>query len=218
MNVIGLDFGTGNSVLAVHSGGEVRVVCGSWNDGTTPSDVLVGPDGAIDADPEHLVHPPPSFRRVRALKRALLSASNQPDTLGVALADLAVARLQYLYQRFGRLSSEPPTKAVLTCPANAGQAYRDLLLDIGRRVGLPQVSIVDEPTAAAVHHGLSEVAAEDERWLVVDWGCGTCDISLIERSAGYRDLDVRCVRGLNTLGGLDMDTLLRNRLAEQYHF
>jgi len=218
MLYLGLDFGTGNSVLGTRGGGRTQVLRLIANAESIPSDILVGDQGEIDPDPTHLLNPPQGFRRITSIKRRLLglSADNGPER--ARLMDLAVARLKYLYDAFAQRNPEPVVKAVLTCPANTGQAYRDLLLEIGRRVGLPQVSIVDEPTAAAVHHGLGEVAQQDERWLVVDWGCGTCDVSLIERKAGSRDLQVRCVHGDNSLGGLDMDARLRQYLAERYQF
>jgi molecular chaperone DnaK (HSP70) len=217
MGVIGLDFGTGNSVLATYGGGQVQVFHPFSGSEGMPSDVLVSHDGIADVNLEHLLRPPPGSRRVTAIKRRLLGLSAD-DTERAQLMDLAVARLKYLYDAFAQATAEPVVKAVLTCPANTGQAYRDILLEIGRRVGLPAVSIVDEPTAAAVHHGLGEVPSQDERWLVVDWGCGTCDVSLIERKTGSPDLQVRCVRGDNALGGLDMDAQLRDYLADRFRF
>jgi hypothetical protein len=80
------------------------------------------------------------------------------------------------------------------------------------------LDIVDEPTAAAVHRGLIEVARQNERWMVIDWGCGTCDVSLIQRIKGSRDLKVVCVKGDNDLGGLDMDRLLTGHLAGNFGF
>jgi molecular chaperone DnaK (HSP70) len=75
------------------------------------------------------------------------------------------------------------------------------------------MDIVDEPTAAAVHHGLAETATTNEKWMVIDWGCGTCDISMIERKQGSKDLTVVCVEGDNNLGGSDIDVLLENDIA-----
>lgn len=218
MSTIGLDFGTGNSVLSIYRCDQAQVLrFGAMTEGL-PSDILVDDHGEIDSDPLHLLHPPTGWQRVTAIKRRLLSLSSDDDVERGRLMDMAAARLKYLYDASAQVSTEPIVKAVLTCPANTGQAYRDILLEIGRRVGLPQVSIVDEPTAAAVHHGLGEIASQDERWLVVDWGCGTCDVSLIERKTGSHDLQVRNVRGDNSLGGLDMDANLRCYLAERHQF
>jgi len=182
------------------------------------SDILINAEGAIDADPQHLLFPPPGFTRVTAIKRQLFNLPPDAGTEREKWLGFAVARLRYLYEAFTATANAPVYQAVLTCPANAGQAYRETLLEIGRRIGLPEVDIVDEPTAAAVHHGLAEVAAHTERWLVVDWGCGTCDVSLIERRKGQADLEVQRIKGDNALGGLDMDALLRDHLAQQYGF
>lgn len=215
---IGLDFGTGNSVLAVLKNNQMQVLS------PVSSDLLVGPHGQINSNPDHLSAPPPGFQRESSLKRRLLTLSGEQTDQRARLIELAAARIGYLYQSLAVSGNEPVSpghnivKAVLTCPANTGQAYRDILLEIGRRAGLPEVDIVDEPTAAAVHHGLKEIPTENERWLVIDWGCGTCDVSLIERKNGERDLLVQGVQGDNHLGGLDMDFLLRNHLAQRYHF
>lgn len=218
MTVIGFDFGTGNSVLAVVRGVQTQVFQPTPGMHSISSDVLVNAAGDIDADPQHLLSPPPGFTRVTALKRHLLTLPPDAGAEREKWLGFAVARLRYLYEAFAATTHTPIYKAVLTCPANAGQAYRELLLEIGRRIGLPEVDIVDEPTAAAVHHGLAETASHDERWLVMDWGCGTCDVSAIERRKGEADLAVKKVRGDNALGGLDMDVLLRDQLAQRYGF
>jgi len=153
----------------------------------------------------------------RGIKRQLLNSIDDATIDRVTLTELAVARLKYIYDAFVEQHGEP-INAVLTCPANTGQAYREMLLDIGSRVGLPRIDIVDEPTAAAVFHGLREVASSTEEWLVVDWGSGTCDVSLIKRVKGAHELEVVHVEGENNLGGLDMDTLLLDYLAQRFKF
>lgn len=214
---VGIDFGTGNSVLAYWQGKTTRLFETIGEQGIVPSDILVGPNGEIQPDPKLLASSPMGFARVVGIKRHLLEgittgADNRPYWM-----NLAVARLKYLYETYVAQSGEPVI-AVLTCPANTGQAYRDILLEIGQRVGLPQVDIVDEPTAAAVYHGQAFTADQNERWLVIDWGCGTCDVSLIERKQGSQDLHVLHVEGDNNLGGMDMDVLLRDYLAERHGF
>lgn len=217
MWTIGIDFGTGNSVLSVFQTSRAQIF-NPGNGASNSSDILVNAEGKVDADPKHLLAPAPGFIQITAIKRHLL---NLPPDAGLEREKWlghAVARLRYLYEAFAATIDTPVYKAVLTCPANAGQVYREILLEIGRRVGLPEVDIVDEPTAAAVHHGLTETAAGNERWLVIDWGCGTFDVSAIERRKGQADLVVQVVRGDNALGGMDMDALLRDRLAQHYGF
>lgn len=216
MIVIGIDFGTGNSSLAYWQGKKAHVFAlhGQTN---FPSDVLVKGE-EIDADPAHLSAPPAGWQRVHGIKRVLLNPNTSAKAREQAIRQ-ATARLRWLYEAFQKANPEETIlSAVLTCPANASQAYRELLMEIGRAAGLPRVAIVDEPTAAGVHHGLGDSPAQDERWLVVDWGCGTCDVSLLERKARQKDLLVKCIHGDNKLGGMDMDELLRQHLAQKYAF
>lgn len=216
---LGVDFGTGNSVLAEWTGSRASVfACIGW-EGSIRSDVIVSKDGLILADPALLETSPAEVRVEAAIKRRLIDAFEKADNSGASkLTQFVIARLKYLYDAYKAAEEDPVVKAVLTCPANTGQAYRSVLLEIGRQIGMPSVDIVDEPTAAAVHHGLSEVAKQNERWMVVDWGCGTCDVSLIQRIKGSRDLKVVSVKGDNALGGLDMDHLLAKHLAGKFGF
>ena len=219
MKSLGIDFGTGNSVLAEWSGATASAFLGIGENGVVRSDVIWERIGKILVDPACLLAPPSDGKLEHSIKRRLIGALERRDLGRVTyLSELGAARLRYVYDVYCRLTDEKVAKAVLTCPANTGQAYRTVLLDIGQQIGLPAVDIVDEPTAAAVHHGLSEVAQQNERWMVTDWGCGTCDVSLIERKKGSSDLKVVCVRGDNTLGGLDMDDLLTEHLSNKFGF
>lgn len=219
MKSIGLDFGTGNSILAHWHGAKAIVFNGLSEDGIIPSDIVFN---------ENIIIPEvDALKRAilagkgyeKAIKRRLIAALETGDVAEVShLKELASARLQYIYDAYIKANKEPIIQAVLTCPANAGQAYRNALTEIGRKIGLPSLYIVDEPTAAAIHHGLGEKASEDERWMVIDWGCGTCDVSLIERTKGSQDLEVACVKGDNLLGGMDMDARLCEYLAKKFKF
>lgn len=214
-NSIGLDFGTGNSVLAYYEGRQTKIYTGFFEDGVNPSDIIITTDGQPEPD-YALLASPQGYQLEKSIKRRLLNLDTESDNDRDRLIDMAVTRLKYVYDRFVTDTGEQPRKAILTCPANTGQAYRNVLVQIGQRVGLPEVEIVDEPTAAAVYHRHSVDAHKDERWLVVDWGCGTCDISLIERKQGKKDLHVVEVVGKNELGGMDMDDALRNHIASKY--
>lgn len=219
MNSIGIDLGTGNTALADWRGANAKLFNAIGENGSIRSEVIVECGGNILADPLSLLNPPSDAKLETSVKRKLIRALDRGDVDSASyLSELTAAKLKYIYDAYCNVADEKVVKAVLTCPANTGQAYRGVLLDIGRQIGLPSVDIVDEPTAAAVHHGLNEVALQNERWMVMDWGCGTCDVSLIQRTKGSRDLKVVCVKGDNALGGLDMDRLLTEHLAGKFSF
>lgn len=216
MKSIGIDFGTGNSTLAFNHGSDFVVFKGVGDEGVVPSDILKSSDGILP-DPLLLLNPPAGADLYRGIKRDLLKSIDDENIDRITLTELAIARLKYIYDAFVAEYGEP-FNAVLTCPANTGQAYREMLLEIGSRVGLPRIDIVDEPTGAAVYHGLREIASHNEDWLIVDWGCGTCDVSLIRRAKGAHELEVVHVEGENNLGGMDMDAALLNYLAHRFNF
>jgi molecular chaperone HscC len=217
MNTIGIDFGTGNTVLAEWYGTQSKIYEQVGNNGLVCSDVVLNKQGQIISHPVQELQNLSDYQIEKFIKRKLLNAIDAEDQEAIAyLTELATHRLKYVFDSYIKSTDEKVVKAVLTCPANTGQAYRSILMEIGRQIGLPSMDIVDEPTAAAVHHGLAETATTNEKWMVIDWGCGTCDISMIERKSGSKDLKVVCVEGDNNLGGSDIDVLLEKEIALKY--
>ena len=72
-------------------------------------------------------------------------------------------------------SGENIESLVLTVPVDSFEAYRLWLTDISHSLSIEQIRILDEPTAAALGYG----AAEQKLLLVIDFGGGTLDLSLI---------------------------------------
>ena len=67
---------------------------------------------------------------------------------------------------------------VLTVPVDSFELYRHWLTGICESLAVSQIKILDESTAAALGYG----AATQELLLVVDFGGGTVDLSLVQRS------------------------------------
>ncbi|HIK05117.1 MAG TPA: Hsp70 family protein [Trichormus sp. M33_DOE_039] len=65
---------------------------------------------------------------------------------------------------------------VLTVPVDSFEAYRYWLGKVCQVLPVEQVRMLDEPTAAALGYGL----AEAENLLVIDFGGGTLDLSLVQ--------------------------------------
>lgn len=64
---------------------------------------------------------------------------------------------------------------ILTVPVDSFEAYRHWLSGVCQSLPVEQVRIIDEPTAAALGYGI----ADGETLLVVDFGGGTLDLSLV---------------------------------------
>jgi molecular chaperone DnaK (HSP70) len=127
-----------------------------------------------------------------------------------------------------------PERLVLTAPIETYRGYRAWLQEMSRSLPVPEVALVDEPTAAAIGAGL----AAGSRVLVVDLGGGTIDLSLVALEGGQgraapiaqllrfagRDLQperqaLRTARVIGkaglALGGRDLDRWIAAALAPQ---
>jgi molecular chaperone DnaK (HSP70) len=71
---------------------------------------------------------------------------------------------------------------VLTVPVDSFEAYRHWLGQVCQFLPVEQVRMLDEPTAAALGYGM----AEQENLLVIDFGGGTLDLSLVRLDGGVQ--------------------------------
>lgn len=71
-----------------------------------------------------------------------------------------------------------PESLILTVPVDSFEAYRHWLTGVCQSMAVEQVRMLDEPTAAALGYGV----ADGELLLVVDFGGGTVDLSLVQLS------------------------------------
>ncbi|MBD2299698.1 Hsp70 family protein [Nostoc sp. FACHB-190] len=69
---------------------------------------------------------------------------------------------------------------ILTVPVDSFEAYRHWLGQVCQSLPVEQVRMLDEPTAAALGYGL----ADQENLLVIDFGGGTLDLSLVKLDKG----------------------------------
>ncbi|MEM9217715.1 MAG: Hsp70 family protein [Cyanobacteria bacterium P01_F01_bin.150] len=72
---------------------------------------------------------------------------------------------------------EPIESLVFTVPVDSFEAYRSWLGQLSQSLDVGQVRMLDEPTAAALGYGLDD----QELLLVMDFGGGTLDFSLVQR-------------------------------------
>jgi molecular chaperone DnaK (HSP70) len=65
---------------------------------------------------------------------------------------------------------------ILTVPVDSFEAYRHWLSGVCQSLPVEQVRMLDEPTAAALGYGI----ADGDTLLVIDFGGGTLDLSLVQ--------------------------------------
>jgi molecular chaperone DnaK (HSP70) len=75
---------------------------------------------------------------------------------------------------------------VITVPVDSFEVYRNWLTQVCYALKVEQVRMLDEPTAAALGYGLTD----EKNILVIDFGGGTLDLSLVQLDQG-RQADVK---------------------------
>jgi hypothetical protein len=98
-------------------------------------------------------------------------------------------------------------------PAYFNSAQRGATAEAGRIAGFNVLSIINEPTTAAISYGIEKLGGSS-KLLVFDLGGGTFDVTLMEIAGiSFRTI---ASDGNAELGGKDWDDRLLNYVAEQF--
>lgn len=126
---------------------------------------------------------PGDRRFFTGFKRAIAAdiAGFSPQLDGVELTPALAGEL-FLSQVLSQLpgAGYPLEEVVFTVPVQAFERYLHWLRGMAGRLGIQHMRLVDEPTAAALGY---QVYAANTLVLVVDFGGGTLDISLVRTAA-----------------------------------
>ncbi|WP_070107504.1 molecular chaperone HscC [Burkholderia plantarii] len=205
--IVGIDLGTTNSLVAVWENGQPRLVANSLGEFMTPSCVSLDEDGSVlvgRAARERLqTHP----EKTAALFKRFMG-SEHTVRLGrrhFRAEELSALILRSLKEDAEAALGQPVTEAIVTVPAYFSDAQRKATRAAGVMAGLKVDRLLNEPTAAALAYGIHQPGAET-RFLVVDLGGGTFDVSVLEMFEGV--MEVRATAGDNFLGGEDFVTSL----------
>lgn len=114
--------------------------------------------------------------------------------------------LQEIWQGVSR-SGVKPSRVVFTVPVGAFERYLDWFRTVGEKLGVNEVNIVDESTAAALGYAVKKPGSVV---LVVDFGGGTLDLSLIRtKTVGGEKKELQAevlAKSDAYVGGIDIDT------------
>src|SRR5262245_6926480 len=201
--IVGIDLGTTNSSVAIFRDGKVEVLPNALGDPLTPSVVAVDEKGGglivgRTAKEIYALHPE---RGAAVFKRTMGTDVTYP-LLGARYGsvELSALVLKSLRADAERALHVPVTRAVITVPAYFDESQRFATMKAGELAGLEVVRVLNEPTAAAIAHGLHR-RASDGVLLVLDLGGGTFDVCVMDLFEGA--LEVRSVAGESLLGGED---------------
>jgi molecular chaperone DnaK len=216
--ILGIDFGTTNSLVSFMDGDRPALVPNARGSRTTPSAVALTARGEFlvgeSAKNQALVNPEST---VLAVKRLL---GDEGDIVmgGKKLrpSEVAALILSALRADAERHLGRAADKAVITAPAHFSEPARRALLEAGRIAGFEILRILNEPTAAALARagleaGRDAATKASGLLLVYDFGGGTFDVTVLSQEG--RECRVLASRGDGRLGGIDLDRELYTRAA-----
>ncbi|MBS0202164.1 MAG: Hsp70 family protein [Planctomycetes bacterium] len=221
-HAVGIDLGTTYSCIAyLNEHGEPITIPNKDGELSTPSVVLFEDDHVVvgtEAMRNSIRHPD---RVVVHAKRYMNNPGHRWKIAGKSYSPVDISTLilksmlDSAREKIGAID-----RAVITVPAQFSDVQRQATAEAGRRAGLKQVDIINEPVAAALCFVLGTEGiwftelATAQTIMVVDLGGGTFDLSLVR----YQKNEVRVIAsgGDLQLGGLDWNRALEVAIGKQF--
>src|SRR5947208_16197197 len=212
MPYIGIDFGTSNSVVANFQFGHAEVLPNHEGKKWTTSVVTLRRDNTL-AFGQETKENFDEQRSIRSIKR-LLGTPERVPLVGQNLRaeQIAVMLFSLLKKDAEQQLGEPFTKAVVTIPANSKGLARHATKLCAGAAGLQVLTLINEPTAAAICYGLD--SKQEQTVLVYDFGGGTLDVTVLKIHHGV--FEEISSKGVGKLGGDDIDLVVGEVMAKRF--
>lgn len=235
--VLGLDLGTGASCVSVIEAGKPVVVVNEEGTRTTPSVVQI--DGADikvgnGAKRSMVTKPKNTVSFIKRFMGAKYEDADVQKMLKMITYDVVNKNgkpyvsidgkeyspeeiSSFIINKMKKVAEdyvgETITDAVITVPAWFGDAARTATKTAGELAGLNVLRVINEPTSAALAADLMS-DKKDKTVAVVDVGCGTCDVSVLELSDGVAE--VLASNGDVFLGGQNYDNAVVEWIVSEF--
>ena len=203
--IIGIDLGTTNSLVSVWKEDQVIQIPNSLGAFCTPSVVSIE-DGEIIVGAiakERLITNPENtvanFKQFMGTNKKF-----NMDTKEFNSVELSSFVIKQLKEDAERYLNEEVVEAIISVPAYFNNKQRSDTKLAGELAGLKVERIINEPTAAIVHHSLLD--EKEKVVLVFDFGGGTLDVSVVDVFENI--VDIISTSGDNHLGGNNFDEML----------
>ena len=204
--MIGIDLGTTNSLATyIDDNGEIRFVKNEYGNILIPS--VVG----IDENDDIIVG---ELAKERRMMNAGETASNFKRRMGTDAKIKVKNRtfdaqmlssfvLKHLKENAEKQLNEKINRAIISVPAYFNDKQRRDTKVAAELAGLAVERLINEPTAAALSLG-SNILNQNLKFIVLDLGGGTFDVTLLET---FEDImEVLSISGDTMLGGEDFTT------------
>jgi len=212
--IVGIDLGTTNSIVAGVIDGKVQVLSED-DQPIIPSVVGLDAQGKMitgEIARNQLAAFPE--RTIASVKRKM-GSSEKISLAGQEFTpqEISAMILRRLRDRATRVLGQPVERAVITVPAFFDENQRQATREAGLLAGLSVERIINEPTAATLVYHADGQSQQDI--VVYDFGGGTFDVSVVRFESDV--VEVLSSKGDTQLGGDDLDELLLNRIADEFH-
>lgn len=239
--VVGIDFGTTKTGIAVCQNGRIKIVPNDQGDRTNPSYVaftkterLFGDAAKDQAD----TNPCNTVFDVKRLIGRKFDDPKLPEDIKFWPFQVSningnpVIHVEFK-ERIRRFTPEEISAmilgkmkdlaesyfdteiqdAVISVPAYFNDSQRQATIDAGTVAGFNVLGLINEPTAAALAYGINKNIVGKRYFIVFDLGGGTFDVSVVSVKNGTK-FKVKASAGNTRLGGADFDNRLVNIFAE----
>jgi molecular chaperone DnaK (HSP70)/uncharacterized protein YegL len=213
---VGIDLGTTFSVVAhINQDGKPETIRDEYGNVIIPSVVYLGPGGPIVGEEAKEKQSLGEEQVASFFKRNMGDPHFELvfHDKSYTPIDLSALVLQKLKQIAESRLGDIVTHAVITVPAYFNNMQREATINAGQLAGLQVLSIISEPTAAALAFGMRPTKGT-QTVLVYDLGGGTFDVSVVQISA--TEQRVIGTGGDHNLGGKDWDDRIFNYLASKF--
>ena len=204
MAVIGIDLGTTNSLASVYTESGVKVIPNSLGNKLTPSVVGLDDEGKVivgEVAKERLITHPE--RTAAEFKRTM--GTDKTYKLGeesFSSQQLSSILLRKIVADAKAHLNEEIDEVVISVPAYFDDKMRTATKQAAEMAGIKCERLINEPSAAALAY-LYKHGWKDGTYMVVDFGGGTLDVSIIDSFDSV--MEIIAVAGNNHLGGKDIN-------------
>lgn len=236
MPIVGIDFGTTTSAVAIAENGQARLLPDASGRALLPTVVYLPKNKApvvgvaarnrLNLAPERsfagikrllgLDYRSPSAKELSHLFGLTLhrgpndSVAVRVDDVLWSIADLTKEVFAVLRNNAAHSLGTDGFRAVATVPAGFSYVQRTALLDAAEKAGIQIEQLMNEPTAAAIAYGLNTRVGQ--RIAVFDLGGGTFDFTVLEvQSAAF---EVLSTTSDPMLGSSDIDGAIAAHMAD----